>query len=46
MDNIDPYKILQVDKNFTIDILKQKYKQLAIKLHPDKGGDNEKVYFN
>ena len=35
---IDPYKILEVSKNFTLDELKQQYKKIAIRVHPDKGG--------
>jgi len=34
MDN--PYKILDVSKNDSIEIITQKYKKLALKYHPDK----------
>lgn len=35
---IDPYKILEVQKNFTLDELKHQYKRIAVRVHPDKGG--------
>ena len=35
----DPYKILSLPKNFTMDQLKRSYKKMAMKTHPDKGGD-------
>lgn len=39
--NINPYKILNVQKDFTLDELKEKYKTLALQTHPDKGGNNQ-----
>lgn len=33
--------MLNVNKNFTLDELKNNYKKLAIKYHPDKGGSEE-----
>ena len=33
------YKLLNVHPNSTIDELRSSFKQLAIKYHPDKGGD-------
>ena len=38
----DYYKILDLNKNCTEDEIKKKYKILAIKNHPDKGGDENK----
>lgn len=35
---MDPYHVLGVSKNFTLQELKDKYKQIAVKVHPDKGG--------
>lgn len=37
---IDPYKILNIHKNFTLEELKEAYKIAAIKVHPDKGGND------
>ena len=37
----NPYKILNIDKNYTPESLKQHYKKLALENHPDKGGDSE-----
>jgi len=39
---MNPYEILEVDKDTSIEDIKIKYKQLANKHHPDKGGDSEK----
>lgn len=38
---MDPYQILDLPKKFTLQELKDKYKTLAIKVHPDKGGTEE-----
>ena len=40
----DAYEIFKLKKNFTWDELKKSYKKLAIKAHPDKGGD--KIIFD
>jgi curved DNA-binding protein CbpA len=37
----DPYKILEIDREYTPTTLKEKYKEMALKYHPDKGGDIE-----
>lgn len=36
---IDPYRLLEVPKNFTLEQLKQNYKKLMLKYHPDKNYD-------
>ena len=38
---VDPYHILGLSKKFTLEELKEKYKAIAMKVHPDKGGTNE-----
>ncbi len=39
--NIDPYKVIGVNKNFTIEELRNKFKKIVKIHHPDKGGDPE-----
>tara|TARA_B100000405_G_scaffold193719_1_gene135773 strand:- start:8673 stop:9572 length:900 start_codon:yes stop_codon:yes gene_type:complete len=38
---MDPYKVLKVDKNCTVDQLRQAFKRVASQVHPDKGGNEE-----
>jgi len=42
VDTTKFYKLLEVDKNAGESDIKKAYKKLAIKHHPDKGGDPEK----
>lgn len=46
MENVlimkDYYKILEVNRNASIDDIKKQYKILAKKYHPDKGGNEDK----
>jgi curved DNA-binding protein CbpA len=44
LTSLDPYKVLNVSKNFTWEQLKDAYKQAAIKTHPDKPGGNKVVF--
>lgn len=37
---IDPYKVLNLPKNFTMDQLKTAFRTMAVKVHPDKGGND------
>jgi curved DNA-binding protein CbpA len=39
---IDPYKILNMSKNYDKSSLKKSYLKMAVKYHPDKGGDPKK----
>ena len=41
IDDIDPYEIFGLNKNFEWDELKDSYKRLAKLVHPDKGGSEE-----
>ena len=45
VENSKLYETLGVEKDATMDQIKKAYRKLAIKNHPDKGGDPEKVCF-
>ena len=34
--NLNPYEVLQVDPDATLDDVKKKYRRLSILVHPDK----------
>ena len=38
---MDPHKLLNVPKDFTLEQLREQYKKIALKVHPDKGGTAE-----
>lgn len=38
---MDPYKVLNVSRNCSIEQLRDAFKKVAIKVHPDKGGNQE-----
>jgi curved DNA-binding protein CbpA len=42
---LNPYEVLEVNKNFTWDELKEAYRHTALLTHPDKDGGN-KIVFN
>ena len=42
---LNPYEVLEVNKNFTWDELKDAYRHTALLTHPDKDGGN-KIVFN
>lgn len=40
LQSLDPYKVFKVGSDFTLDEIKQKFRRLALKLHPDKNHGN------
>ena len=43
VENSKLYETIGVEKTATMDEIRKAYRKLAIKMHPDKGGDPEKV---
>ena len=41
VNNTEFYKIIGVEKNATYDEIKKAYRKLALKKHPDRGGDKD-----
>jgi DnaJ-class molecular chaperone len=44
VENNKYYEILGVGKNASSDEIRKAYRKLAAKMHPDKGGDQAKVF--
>lgn len=44
IDNSKFYNLIGVDKSATTDEIKKAFRKKALKEHPDKGGDSEKVF--
>jgi curved DNA-binding protein CbpA len=42
--DIDPYKVLSVPKNFTLEQLRSQYKKIAISVHPDKPNGSDYLF--
>lgn len=40
-ENVDPYKLLDIDDTMTLKQVSKKYKKLALIYHPDRGGNSD-----
>lgn len=43
--NLNPFEVLQVDPESSLDEIKKKYRRLSILVHPDKNMVRETLYF-
>ena len=43
-ENVDPYRVLDLDRTATDEEVKKRYRKLVKKLHPDIAGDSGTVY--
>lgn len=39
--NLNPFEVLQVEPDLTVDQIKKRYRSLSILVHPDKNQDNK-----
>lgn len=44
MSTVNPYELLGLQPNFTIEQLKSNYKRIALKVHPDKMGGSDYMF--
>lgn len=44
MRQVDAYKMLELQQNFTLEQLRINYKRIALKVHPDKEGGSEYLF--
>lgn len=42
--SIDPYKVLNIQKNFSLEQLRSNYKRIAVTVHPDKPSGSEYLF--
>lgn len=44
LQSIDPYKMLELPTNFSLEQLRNNYKRIALQVHPDKAGGSEYMF--
>lgn len=44
MKQVDAYKMLELQPNFTLEDLRNNYKRIALRVHPDKEGGSEYIF--